>query len=213
MYSFPNLKPICCSMSVSNCCFLKCIQISQEASKEVWYSHPLKNFPHFVVIYTVKGFGIINNAEVDAFLEAETPTLWLPDAKNWLIWKDPHAEKDWRQEEKGMTEDEMVGWQHWLNIHEFEQVPGVGDGQESLECCRPSGNKESKITEQLTSTEYLIVYILHNFFIHSTVDGHLGCLHVPAIANRAEMNIGIFLCFFFFFNDFSLNLPVWKQRN
>ena len=71
--------------------------------------------------------------------EAEAPILWPPDAKNWLIWKYPDARKDWRQEEKGLTEDEMVGWHHWLNGHEFEQAPGVGDGQGSLACCSPWG--------------------------------------------------------------------------
>ena len=70
-------------------------------------------------------------------LEVETPILWLPDVKNWLIWKDPYAGKDWRQEEKGMTEDEVVGGHHWLNGHEFEQAPGVGDEQGSLVCCGP----------------------------------------------------------------------------
>ena len=69
MYSFPNLEPVCCSMSSSNCCFLTCIQISQEAGKVVWYSHLLKNFPQFVVIHMVKGFGVVNKAEVDVFLE------------------------------------------------------------------------------------------------------------------------------------------------
>ena len=69
MYSFPNLEAVCCSMSSSNCCFLTCIQISQEASQVVWYSHFLKNFPQFVVIHTVKGFGIVNKAEIDVFLE------------------------------------------------------------------------------------------------------------------------------------------------
>ena len=69
MHSFPNLEPVCCSMSGSNCCFLTCIQISQEAAKVAWYSHLFKNFPHFVVIHTVKGFGIINKTEVDVFLE------------------------------------------------------------------------------------------------------------------------------------------------
>ena len=63
--------------------------------------------------------------------EAETPTLWLPDEKNWLIRKDPDAGKAWRQEKKGMTEDEMLGWHHWLDGHEFEQAPGVADGQEA----------------------------------------------------------------------------------
>ena len=69
--------------------------------------------------------------------EAEVLGLWPPAAKNWLIGKDPDAGKDWRQEEKGMTEDEMVGWHHPLDGHEFEQAPGVGDGQGSLSCCSP----------------------------------------------------------------------------
>ena len=60
--------------------------------------------------------------------EAEAPVLWPPDAKNWLIGKDPDAGKDWRQEEKGTTEDEIIGWHHQLYGHEFEQAPGVGDG-------------------------------------------------------------------------------------
>ena len=70
-------------------------------------------------------------------VEAETPIFWPPDAKNWLIGKDPNAGKDWSQEEKGMTEDEMVGWHHWLDGHEFEEALGVGDGQGSLGCCSP----------------------------------------------------------------------------
>ena len=69
MYFFPNLEPVCCSMSGSNCCFLTCIQLSQEAGKVAWYSHLLKNFPQFVVIHTVKGFSVVNEAEVDVFLE------------------------------------------------------------------------------------------------------------------------------------------------
>ena len=81
--------------------------------------------------------------------EAEASILWPPDMKNWLIGKDPDAGKDWRQEEKGMTEDEMVGWHHRLNIHGFEQSLGVGDGQGSLECCSPWGHKESDMTKWL----------------------------------------------------------------
>ena len=81
--------------------------------------------------------------------EAETPILWPPDAKNCLIGKDPDAGKDWRQEEKGTTGDEMVGWYHWLNGHEFEQAPVVGEGQRSLACCSPWGHKESDTTKQL----------------------------------------------------------------
>ena len=69
MYSFPDLEPVCCSMSSSNCCFLTCIQISPEAGQLVWYSHLSQNFPQFLVIHTVKGFVIVNKAEVDVFLE------------------------------------------------------------------------------------------------------------------------------------------------
>ena len=81
--------------------------------------------------------------------DAEAPILWPPDPKNWLIGKDPDAGKDWRQEEKGMTENEMVGWHHRLNGHEFEQAPGVGDRQGSLACCSPWGHKEADTTEWL----------------------------------------------------------------
>ena len=79
-------------------------------------------------------------------VEAESPILWPPNVKSWLIWKDPDAGKDWGQEEKGTTEDEMVGWHHPLNGHEFVQALGVGDGQRSLVCCSPRGHKESDTT-------------------------------------------------------------------
>ena len=85
-------------------------------------------------------------------VEAETPIPWLPDTKNWLIWKDPDAGKDWRQEEKGTTEDEMVGWHHQLNGRESEWTPRVGDGQGGLECCSPWGHKGSGMTEWLNWT-------------------------------------------------------------
>ena len=85
--------------------------------------------------------------------EAETPILWPPYMKNWLIGKHPDAGKDWRQENKGMTEDEMVGWHHWLNGHEYEQAQGVGKGQGSLVCCSPWGRKESDMTEWLNWTD------------------------------------------------------------
>ena len=74
-------------------------------------------------------------------IEAEAAILWPPDVKNWLIGKEPDAGKDWRQEEKGMTEDEMVGWHHQLYGHEFEQAPGVGDGQGGLACFSPWGSQ------------------------------------------------------------------------
>ena len=79
--------------------------------------------------------------------------LWPSDAKSWLIRKDPDAGKDWRQEEKGTREDEMVGWHDWLHGHEFEQASRVGDRQGSLACCSPWGHKESNMTEQLNWTE------------------------------------------------------------
>ena len=85
--------------------------------------------------------------------EAEAPILWPPDAKNWLIWKDPDAGKDWRQEEKGMTEDQMVGWHHWLSGHESEQILGNSERQGNLACCSPWRWKESDSTEWLHWTE------------------------------------------------------------
>ena len=94
-----------------------------------------------------------------------SPILWSPDAKNWLIGKDPDAGKDWRQEEKGVTEDETVGWHHQLNGHEFEPAPGVGDGQGRLACCSPWGCKESDTIEQLNCT----VWNKFDFIM-----GHLG---------------------------------------
>ena len=85
--------------------------------------------------------------------EAETPILLPPDAKNWLIWKDPDAGKDWRQKKKGTIEDEMFGWHHQLDVHEFEQALGVGDGHGNLVCCGPQGCKVSDMTERLNWTE------------------------------------------------------------
>ena len=82
-------------------------------------------------------------------VEVETPILWPPDAKSWLIWKDPDAGKDWGQEEKGMTEDEKVRWHHQLSGNEFVWTPGAGDGQGGLACCSSWGHKESDMTEWL----------------------------------------------------------------
>ena len=88
-------------------------------------------------------------------VEAETPILWPPHAKSWLVGKDPDAGRDWGQEEKGTTEDEMAGWHHRLYGHEFEQTPGVGDGQGGLACCDSWGHKELDTTERLNWTEPL----------------------------------------------------------
>ena len=93
--------------------------------------------------------------------------LWPPDAKSWLIGKDPHAGKDWGQEEKGTTEDEMVGQHHWLNGHGFGWTPWVGDGQGGLVCCGSWGGKESDMTERLNWTEINVSNSLSSKFILS----------------------------------------------
>ena len=85
--------------------------------------------------------------------KAETPVLWPPHAKNWLIGKDSDAGRDWWQEEKGMTKDEKAGWHHWLNGREFEWTPGIGDGQGGLVCCNSWDRKESDTTEWLNWTD------------------------------------------------------------
>ena len=85
--------------------------------------------------------------------EVETPILWPPDAQSWLIRKDPDAGKDWGQEEKGTTEDEMVGWHHRLDGHGFGCTPGFGDGQGGLACCSSWGRKELDTTERLNWTD------------------------------------------------------------
>ena len=90
--------------------------------------------------------------------DAESPILWPPDVKNWLNGKDADSGKDWRQEEKGTTEDEMVRWHHWPDGRESEQAPGVGDGQGNLVCCSPGDHEESDTTEGL-NWNHPIVYI------------------------------------------------------
>ena len=98
--------------------------------------------------------------------KAETPILWPPHAKSWLIGKDSDAGRDWGQEEKGTTEDEMAGWHHWLDGHEFEWTLGVGDGQGGLACCDSWGCKESDTTEQLNWTEHTYRGLLCNHLKH-----------------------------------------------
>ena len=105
--------------------------------KEIQPVHPKGNQPWIFI------------GRTDA--EAETPILWPPDVKNQLIRNDPDAGKDRKQEEKGMTEDTMVGWNHQLNGHEFEQSPGDGEGQGSLACCSPWGHQELDTTERMNN--------------------------------------------------------------
>ena len=92
--------------------------------------------------------------------KAEASIFWPPRAKSWLIGKDPDAGRDWGQEEKGKTEDEMAGWHHRLDGREFEWTPGVGDGQGGLACCNSWGRKESDTTEQLNWTELNCLFLL-----------------------------------------------------
>ena len=112
--------------------------------------------------------------------KAETPVLWPTHAKSWLIGKDSDAGRDWGQEEKGMIEDEMAGWHHWLDGHEFEWTLGVGDGQGCLVCCNSCGHKESDMTELLNWLNwgeyniYKLMYYthkhphIHNFLFFCT---------------------------------------------
>ena len=100
--------------------------------------------------------------------KTETPILWPPHAKSWLIGKDSDAGRDWGQEEKGMTEDEMAGWNHWLNGCEFEWTPGVGDGQGGLACCSSWGHKESGMTERLNWTELRLAVMFGRWGVLNT---------------------------------------------
>ena len=118
---------------------------------------------HFVLPHTnskIQSWVFIGRTDA----EAETPILWPPHAKSWLVGKDPDAGRDWGQEEKGMTEDEMAGWHHWLDAHEFGWTPGVHDGKGGLACCDSWGHKESNTTEWLNWTNaafYLCSNMLH----------------------------------------------------
>ena len=94
--------------------------------------------------------GVLGKTDV----KAETAILWPPHAKSWLIKKDSDAGRDWGQEKKGTTEDEMTGWHHWLDGHEFPWTLGVGDGQGGLSCCSSWGHKESDVTERLNWTDW-----------------------------------------------------------
>ena len=102
--------------------------------------------------------------------KAETPVLWPPHAKSWLIGKESDSERDWGQEEKWMTEDEMAGWDHWLDGRESEWTPGVGDGQGGLVCWDPWGCEESNMTEWLNWTELVCSVTQLSLILHSSID-------------------------------------------
>ena len=94
--------------------------------------------------------------------EAEAPLFWPPIAKSWLIGKDSDAGRDWGQEKKGTTEDEMAGWHHWLDGHESEWTPGVGDGQGGLACCDSWDHKQSDTTRDWTELNWTDWFINSN---------------------------------------------------
>ena len=127
MWEMKNKK----GWALKNCCFWTVVLEKTLESpldcKEIKPVNPKRNQPWIFI------------GSIDA--EAETLTLWPPDAKSRLVRKDPDSGKDWKQEEKWMTENEMVGWHHWHNGHEFVQAPGDGEGQCSLACCSPLGHK------------------------------------------------------------------------
>ena len=109
---------------------------------------------------------------------AETPILWPPDAKSWLIWKDYDTGKDWRQEKKGTTENESVGWHHRLNGHGIGWTPGVGDGQGGLVCCSSWGLKESDTTERLNWTELISFLISLTLYLQMCSGMLIAMSHV-----------------------------------
>ena len=130
-------------------------------------------------------------------VETETPILWPPDAKSWLIGKDPDAGKDWGQEEKGTTEHEMVGWHHQLNGHGFGWTLGVGDGQGGLACCSSLGRKESDMTERLNWLLILQVNSLPSESPEKPKNTGVGSLSIlQRVFQTQELNPG---------------LPHWRQ--
>ena len=132
--------------------------------------------------------------------KAETPILWPPHAKSWLTGKDSDAGRDWGQEEKGATEDEMVGWHHWLDGHEFEWTLGVGDGQGGLACCDSWGRTESDMTEWLNWIETCHIFFSFYFLSiqHSaqrTFHTHIfyTCLVNSGLFSHTWLNTSFFL--------------------
>ena len=121
------------------------------------------------------------DCSLERHVEAETPILQPPDAKSWVIWKDPDAGKDWRREEKGTTQDEMVWWHHRLSGDEYEWTPGVGDGQGGLACCGPCGCEELDATKRLNWTDdYNLSLLFHLRLGKDVFQILLFCCHLLA---------------------------------
>ena len=125
MYLFPYLEPVCCSMFSSNCCFLTCIQISQEAGQVVWYSHLFLNFPQFVVIHTVKGFGIVNKAEIYAFLELSRFFCYPVDVGNLISGSSAFSKSSlniWKFMVHVVLEPGLENFEHYLTCVRWMQL-------------------------------------------------------------------------------------------
>ena len=146
-----------------------------------WFAIPFSSGPHFVRNVSIPK-ELVNPKGNQSWIfigrtdaEAEAP---IPDVKSWLNRKGPDAGKDRRQEEKGTTEDEMVGWHHWLNGHEFEQPPGDGEGQESLVCCSPFGCKESDMIEWLNNNreDNIRIFYKGKIWVHQMEKEIIRCI-------------------------------------
>ena len=137
--------------------------------------------------------------------KAETPVLWPPHVMSWFIGKDSDAGRDWGQEEKGMTEDEMAGWHHWLDGCESGWTPGFGDGQGGLVCCDSLGHKESGTTEQLNWTEGINVAELYLPY-HSKGQRKQPNLSSVSVCLTAGIKASSIFCnWFILIGEFSLN--------
>ena len=132
-------------------------------------------------------------------VKTETPILWPPDVESWLIGKNPDAGRDWGQEEKGTTEDEMAGWHHRLDGDEFGWTPGDGDGQGGLVCCNSWGGKELDTTEQLNWTDWLTRNSSQwLFFRHWMVPSHAwSCQFLPGDLRKTSSELHCVLCLLF----------------
>ena len=167
MNSFSYLEPVCCSMSSSNCCFLTCIQISQEAGQEVWYSHLFQNFPQFIVIHTVKGFGIVNKAEVDVFLELSCFFDDPVDVGNLICGSSAFSKTSlniWKFSDHVLSKTSLENFEHYFAsvwdeynctvIWTFFGIAFLWDWNENWPC---------PVLWPLLSFPYLLVYWVQHF--------------------------------------------------
>ena len=148
--------------------------------------------------------------------DAKAPIFWPPDARSWLIRKDFGAGKDWRQNEKGMTQHEMVGWYHWLNGHEFEQALGDGKGQGSLACCSPWGHNESDMTDDWTTTTIDYKYTHFWKFMVFVVVVVVNLYHILSHKSkiwRTFIGLNGYRVVFIFFTKIEWKLKSMKTRN